>query len=215
MLFSQLLSYFFWLVLLKARWSYVAFAKEIYTPLDSTTDSLRLVDVRPGKGRDDIECQLWTTTFAANPTYRALSYTWGDVTKSRLIWIDGNQVSVGENLWSALYHLRDPRFSKTLWIDALSINQENIREKNYQIPLMPFVYRRAKEVLVWLGPREPPIDLLLKKDGMSSLVNLEATIADLSFWRSMEHWIYLMIYQEYWKRAWIIQEIGVASSTLR
>jgi hypothetical protein len=98
-----------------------------------------------------------------------------------------------------------------LWIDALSINQENVKEKNQQIPLMPFIYRRAKEVLVWLGPQEPPKEVFLKKDSLSSLSNPAAKTVDHSFWRSIEYWVYQMIYQEYWKRAWIIQEIGVAS----
>jgi len=136
----------------------------------------------------------------------------GDSTKIRAIWLNGVQDSVGENLWSALHHFRDPKNSKLLWIDALSIDRGNVREKNYQIPLMAFVYRRAKEVLVWLGPQEPPLDLSSKKDGsIWTSANPDEARVD-PFWYSMEYWVYQMIYQEYWKRAWIIREIGVASN---
>jgi hypothetical protein len=38
-----------------------------------------------------------------------------------------------------------------LWIDQVSINQEDKHEKEAQIELMPQIFGRAKEVIGWLG----------------------------------------------------------------
>ena len=39
----------------------------------------------------------------------------------------------------------------TLWVDAICINQKNTPERNSQVRQMGTIYRRAKEVQVWLG----------------------------------------------------------------
>lgn len=38
-----------------------------------------------------------------------------------------------------------------IWIDALSINQEDLAEKSAQVALMPDIYQGAARVVVWLG----------------------------------------------------------------
>lgn len=155
-------------------------------PLDKSTDSFRLITLHPDSRYATIECTLWTTTFADKPSYEALSYTWGEATSEESILLNGKYISVGSNLWSALYHLRTAEHPRTLWVDAICIDQSEIQEKNHQVSLMAFLYERATTVLVWLKPCE-------KDQGLS---------------RSL---ISCMVNQEYWKRAWIIQEIGMAS----
>jgi hypothetical protein len=39
------------------------------------------------------------------------------------------------------------------WIDALSINQEDIQERNTEVKRMRSLYERAWSVVVWLGER--------------------------------------------------------------
>lgn len=39
----------------------------------------------------------------------------------------------------------------TIWIDAVCINQANIKGKEHQIPLMAEIYPGARLVYVWLG----------------------------------------------------------------
>ncbi len=131
----------------------------IYPPLSNSTDSLRLLVLLPGAKGQSIRCQLVSTTFSANPQYEALSYAWGANPKSALqsISVNGAQVKVGRNLWCALSHLRNATYARVLWIDALCINQDDTDEKNKQIPLMLFIYSRAKGVLVWLGTQSPPL----------------------------------------------------------
>lgn len=41
-----------------------------------------------------------------------------------------------------------------IWIDAISINQEDILERNAQVKLMREIYKGASSLVVWLGPEE-------------------------------------------------------------
>ncbi|KAJ4362901.1 hypothetical protein N0V83_010018 [Neocucurbitaria cava] len=41
---------------------------------------------------------------------------------------------------------------KLFWVDAICINQKDVRERNHQVPLMKEIYSRAAGVTVWLGP---------------------------------------------------------------
>ncbi|PMD23515.1 heterokaryon incompatibility, partial [Hyaloscypha hepaticicola] len=89
----------------------------------------------------------------AKPVYEALSYTWGDESNMRNIRLNGCLFAVSNNLYEALSHLRTSAAERTLWIDAISINQRDIDEKSSQIQIMPFIYERAQTVVVWLGAR--------------------------------------------------------------
>jgi hypothetical protein len=79
----------------------------LYPPLDISTDSLRLLILQPGNDWDTIICSLEWTTFMANSIYSALSYTWGERGSTKLIVVNDAEVEVQENLWDALYHIRD------------------------------------------------------------------------------------------------------------
>ncbi|KAF2246312.1 hypothetical protein BU26DRAFT_65795 [Trematosphaeria pertusa] len=59
------------------------------------------------------------------------------------------------NLHHALKHLRQTDTARTLWIDALCINQEDIEERNVQVKRMASIYKLAYRVVVWLGPTSP------------------------------------------------------------
>ncbi len=135
--------------------------ESIYPALSNSTDSLRLLVLLPGYWFQSIRCQLVSTTFSANPQYEALSYAWGDDPKwaFRIISLNGADVKVGRNLFSALVHLRSSTQPRVLWIDALCINQSDTDEKNKQIPLMLFIYSRAQGVVVWLGTHFSLLDM--------------------------------------------------------
>jgi hypothetical protein len=58
-----------------------------YMPLESISNSIRLVVLEPdgGNHNSEITCRITHTTFGAKPVYEALSYTWGDETIKRNI----------------------------------------------------------------------------------------------------------------------------------
>jgi hypothetical protein len=64
---------------------------------------------------------------------------------------DGQKVTVGSELYDALRRLRRPDRERLIWIDALCINQQDVRERNMQVGNMREIYSKADHVLIWLG----------------------------------------------------------------
>jgi hypothetical protein len=119
----------------------------------------------------------------AIPKFTALSYTWGSQEDPKTILLDGREATITSNLHAALTHLRQSESKEVLWIDALCINQQDVKERNQQVRLMRDIYMVAEGVLAWLGPATPDLD---PEDG-------SAVYKD-------------MISRQYWTRVWIIQE---------
>ena len=83
--------------------------------------------------------------------YDALSYVWGSPTGDREIICDGQTLMVTDNCLTALRYLRPKKKARTLWVDAICIDQSSINERNHQVKLMGDVYKLARRVLIWLG----------------------------------------------------------------
>jgi hypothetical protein len=182
-----------------------------YPPLDHSKDSLRLLTLHPGGWPGLIRCELSATTFSENPEYDALSYAWGDSKRTKAIRVNGTKVHIKENLWQALYHLRHPKEQRTLWIDSLCINQADTSEKNKQIPLMAFIFRRAQQVLIWSGNHKPPERVRLRLQRPRDWIDDSTREKKSAAWKKAEPFLWQLIHEEYWKRTWVIQEVGMAS----
>ncbi|KAF7553049.1 hypothetical protein G7Z17_g3901 [Cylindrodendrum hubeiense] len=160
-----------------------------YEPFTPGLDALRLLVILPRASPKDreIACELHNRTFGSKPEYEALSYTWGTKPATKTIKINGEPFLVRNNLYSALQHLQ-LKTPRTLWVDAICINQDDISERNWQVSLMAFVYTRAERVLAWLGP---------------SPGRLQSGFFSDEHWRAISH-------NPYWTRLWIIQELVLA-----
>jgi hypothetical protein len=130
----------------------------LYTsrPIHSASRSIRVLQVhaQPDNAKEDdiIRCDLSVVDLDARPHFAALSYVWGpSATGLHQLLCDGIHLTVTENCHSALWHLRNKLGGFSIWIDAVCINQENVREKEQQIPLMGEIYANAHEVYIWLG----------------------------------------------------------------
>jgi hypothetical protein len=89
--------------------------------------------------------------------FEALSYTWGNELESTPIEIidlqtkESGKLLIRPNLATALRYLRLDDKERTLWIDAICINQNDLDERGKQVKRMDQIYRFAKQVNVWLG----------------------------------------------------------------
>ncbi len=137
-----------------------------YEPLNSSVDTIRLIVLHPRRKAEKetvVRCSLIHSNFLSKPKYEALSYTWGNPNYLKNIYINGSEVPVRENLYSALCCLQLEQ-DRLLWADAICIDQSNLEERRYQVGLMPFIYSRADCVLVWLGqPGLPEVEHVLEK----------------------------------------------------
>ena len=137
---------------------------------------IQLVSIEPGDFGDPIHCSLQTVSLSSNPKYNALSYYWEDfdyaqgVPDSKTtvppkrrgsITFDGMPFVVKRNLEAAQRHIRQGEYSRTLWIDALCIDQMNDREKAKQIAMMGDIYAGTAELVTWAGTASPDSALAL------------------------------------------------------
>lgn len=127
-----------------------------YAPLLSGANNIRLLRLLPSiNASASIHCQLidysLTNPPRASHLYEALSYVWGDASEVRLIHLDNTYLEVTANLYAALQQLRDPVFERILWVDAIGINQKDLKERAQQVSFMAKIYQYATRVVVWLG----------------------------------------------------------------
>jgi hypothetical protein len=147
-------------------------SSKLYQPLDPSHSEIRLITILPDKNDDAIvSCFLETVALSDDLKFAAISYLWGDPKLTKDIFVNGILIKVTENLEAGLRHIRKLnllRFDGNsgcihLWADAISINQDNVDEKNFQLSLMAQIYQSAKQVICWLGlPGELRVDLALK-----------------------------------------------------
>jgi hypothetical protein len=183
-----------------------------HSPLDLSQAAIRFIDILPcGESNPNlIECNIILSASILEHTYEALSYEWGDSDASRKILINGMKFFVRDNLWSALYHLREES-ARRLWIDAICIDQDNVRERNHQVWHMSTIYSSASRVLVWLGQESDQSVAALRavssiNIGLKRYKNLSMAHYDHTTWDSLRN----MCNNSYWSRLWIVQEIGLA-----
>jgi hypothetical protein len=97
--------------------------ENIYTKLNSAKQEIRLLKLHPESDLDrDIRCELSRVSLDTRPIYKALSYTWGDVSDRVPIILDGHCFAVTRNLKKALLRLRALDTETSMWIDAICIN---------------------------------------------------------------------------------------------
>jgi len=135
-------------------------------PLRREND-IRLLILLPGVLNAPVCCQLIATSLGAAPEYEALSYVWGDSSMREPIGLrnlDSESIqtySVTSNCLAALRRLRYEDRPRTMWIDALCIDQSDVAERSYQITLMSEIYSKAAQVVVYLGEEADDSDLAI------------------------------------------------------
>lgn len=134
--------------------------QKLYSTLRLDGQSIRLVDILPGKKDDDVFVSIGVHHLSAVAMeYEALSYVWGDPKPERYIFVskvDSGihsklKVPVGPNLHDALLSLRHEKSSRRIWIDAICLNQASNAEKSREVRKMGEIYRMAKTVILFLG----------------------------------------------------------------
>lgn len=181
-----------------------------YSALES--QHIRVLKLEPSSEHDAvIVCSMSMISLEGTPRpqYEALSYVWGDLSERQEIHLDGQPTPVTRNLWTALRYIRRSDISRTLWVDAICINQSDVQERNAQICQMGRIYNQASPVLIWLGDADPQI---------------EDTFAALSLPRALEGRKYQnfpsdiaaglrkMLMRPWWHRIWVLQEHVLASA---
>ncbi|KAH7088438.1 heterokaryon incompatibility protein-domain-containing protein [Paraphoma chrysanthemicola] len=182
-------------------------------PLDLRNQEIRLVKLEHSTGSELIKCSLRVDKLDEEcPAYVALSYSWGPKERHDDILLNGCTFSVGRSLWSFLHQMREQHLYLTFWIDALSINQADVKEQNHQVQMMREIYSSAHSVWVWLGEVDAATDSNLAMHYIQTRLPFGGDNANFRrLWSPKKADAVLALCERpYWKRIWIVQEIMLA-----
>ena len=204
----------------------------VYSFIDSARGEIRLLKVHPAPELgSELVCSLQPTLLSESPKFDALSYTWGTPGTGCDAQLNGQPFHIHENAAAALRRLRRPDDARTVWVDAICINQADQDEKEGQLPLMREIYEQAEQVCVWLG--EPTtgsavaIKLAQSWHRTEAMYSYRKLVRPTAVWRNPTNsralqWsiqldseinvgdIRELLSRPWWTRVWTIQEAVVA-----
>lgn len=136
----------------------------IYSHLNHSREEIRLLEITATD--PSIICNISIVSLHDSPKFCALSYVWGSATTPEKITVNGSTVYITKSLANALKYV--PMHWKAafphentkpllLWADAICINQGDVPEKNYQVPLMTKIYSTAEATFCSLHSEESPV----------------------------------------------------------
>jgi Heterokaryon incompatibility protein (HET) len=122
-----------------------------YGKLDPDTNQIRVLELLPSRWSEKISCKIRTISLDDKPVFEALSYVWGNPEDTDPINVDDAEFQATKNLIKALKRLRSSNGSRTIWVDAVCINQKDFDERAQQVGIMHLIYEKASSVQVFLG----------------------------------------------------------------
>lgn len=180
-------------------------------PLSAYT--IRLLRLLPGQDEHGpIHCSLFhyslpESTGSPTDSYEALSYVWGGSSKHRSIFIrqptssNDHELPVTDNLYDALLQLRAQCSDRLIWIDAVCINQEDVREKEQQIQFMARIYAQAKQVIVWLGNATEDGDRALQEIHVAGTKTMDSSGYLMD--ETVEGAMHALLNRPWFRRIWV------------
>lgn len=189
-------------------------ARFTYEKLNHGRKEVRYLQILPKHGAV-IQCRLHTSPL--EPNHICLSHRWTDKEGPREIFLNDRPFTVSANVWHFLdiaRHKYPPE--ERFWIDAICINQQDNDERSKQVPLMGEIYRSARLVVSWLGVCDENTRMCLKAIRAQTVNNTTNHFHDAicqtdSFEANFWDHILRFFQNEYWKRAWVVQEVLLAS----
>jgi hypothetical protein len=204
-----------------------------YKPLPP--EYIRILQLHPGPIDAPLVCNIVYQHIGSEP-YDALSYVWGDPAPAAYITcVDEKneaELGIGRAFAEALIAFRLLDRPRSIWVDALCINQKDVTERHSQVRMMGAIYAKAEHVLSWLGPFDSQdkkaksrarlaIDFLRRfnenqqehlREARTYFHSDEDTVDTdgplVQSWLAIKELFDL----EYFHRAWIIQEVGLAQN---
>ena len=205
-----------------------------YSPLKESINEIRVLTLHPGDFSADLQVLIHKVplTVDSPPIYEALSYVWGTTENPVELKVGPSKndtLAITQNLAIALPYLRYENRIRTLWIDAICINQQDLRERSSQVKIMGDIYRLADRVVVWLGTEKDDsahvLEILSKLSSEIKVDFAQSTMSPASS-ESTPHWsdtnillpysrdelrnINALLHRSWFSRLWVWQEIRLA-----
>ncbi|KAJ4987096.1 nol1 nop2 sun family protein [Stagonosporopsis vannaccii] len=172
----------------------------------------------------EIHCTFSLVSLDDALEYEALSYFWGDQTDLTTIFLDGHPVLITRNLYDALFHMRQTK-ERTVWADALCINQKDMAERASQVLQMNSIYGQASTVVIYLGAMKDAgvtfrfVEALCVEplkhyyDAASMYATIQSFGLDLDSDTARRYLVELFSLP-WWGRVWTVQEYVLAKTAV-
>ncbi|KAF2109490.1 heterokaryon incompatibility protein-domain-containing protein [Lophiotrema nucula] len=166
---------------------------------------IRLLKLKTERVHGTLSCSIehFSRTDPLIPSFRAVSYCWGDPSPTHAILLNEHRYAVHKNLWLVLDWLWRRQMLDYFWTDCLSLDQHNAAELGQQIPMMKHVYTSAEEVFMFLGFDQP------EEKALDALKIETASVRDSDHCLEAAQ---TLTSNPFWQRIWIIQEATLAST---
>ena len=191
--------------------AYLYWNSRLYEELDRPSQEIRTLEILPGNSFDAMRVKISIIDLSVeldNPSFDALSYSWGGHYMLRRVIRANEQVFfVSATVFNALKALRHPQEIRRIWIDFMCIDQSNELELRAQLNLMGNIYGKADTVFVWLG------DSSIHTEQAFNFIRQVAEIAE-------EHVhglrvetdgqlkaIQKLLLHRWWSRVWVVPEV--------
>ncbi|KAI0192360.1 heterokaryon incompatibility protein-domain-containing protein [Xylaria flabelliformis] len=176
----------------------------VYEPLPKNCHT-RVLELYPALDPDaPLHGHFRFVNLENDPFYDAISYTWGKPHFTEEIFIgESSRLCITPNLRDALVRYRQPTEIRSIWADAICIDQANEEDKRRQIPSMGDIFRCASSVLVWLG-KEPSGEACLRKISLLSQRRTAPTPSDMA---KISSALSQLVSLSWFSRRWVIQEL--------
>lgn len=209
-----------------------------YEPLGyEEVGQIRVLVIDKGEFDTPISASLQVTalslgsSLSATPLleWDAVSYAWEGQDASECILVDGRPLRVTKNVLNVIRDLRHPERKRSLWIDAVCINQTDMQEKSHQIQQMRQIYQGANAVIIWLRPegdedRAQPVLVAIRwlnkimLQGVNPQFYCAKSLVDCFTqenphvpWKAPFHRI---IHRSWFRRIWVVQEAVLARNLI-
>jgi hypothetical protein len=198
-------------------------------------EDIRILKILHGKEDSALECMLFPSSLrSTKPASKSKchKYWWGEDEPTHPVTMyddtgvrDGLQTMtpfnssgkfyIRDNLAAALQQFRKETEDVNVWVDALCINQADVKEKTAQVARMDVIYSEASYVCVWLGAGKPEsretFDFLKHEIlNLKTLDDLVKTNTHARKWRL----VVTLMKNRWFSRRWVIQELALARTAV-
>ncbi|KAK5696949.1 hypothetical protein LTR17_024144 [Elasticomyces elasticus] len=136
-----------------------------YQPLQIDAPYIRLMTILPDEAGSSIRITLRHVNVAdvPRPAYETVSYVWGNPTRSACLKVSGvgngpryRYLFVPASTAAMLNRIRLSDRKRTIWQDAVCVNQDDLVERGHQVSLMSKVYSGSMGNIVYFGELSDP-----------------------------------------------------------
>lgn len=157
------------------------------------------------------------------PPFTAFSYVWGPPIRNETITVNDQEFCVLQNVYPILEFICSSvefRDQPWVWIDSISINQQDLQERCSQVQLMAKIFKESWNTVVWLGSGTQETDEALEflKNLGSNKDELRRVSDDMSMFEDLPpqyqnerkwHRLEALLMKPWWRRVWTLQEFIV------